>query len=85
MPIKTIFTNRKRSSRFKAHQRRSKPKGTYAYVFEAHNYYVPKLLNKLQQQQYSCKSRTHSFYIRRKNYDYGTYMVPVKNQVISEE
>ena len=59
-------------------------KGSYAYVFEAHNYYVPKLINKLQQKDIRIKVGLTPFTLEGNNYDYGTYMVPVKNQVIDE-
>ena len=51
-------------------------KGTFAYVFEAHNYYVPKLLNKLQQHDIRVKVGLTPFMLAGKKYDYGTYMIP---------
>jgi hypothetical protein len=59
-------------------------KGTYAYVFEAHNYYVPKLINKLQQHDIRVKIGLSPFTLEGKSYDYGTYMIPVKNQSMDE-
>lgn len=59
-------------------------KGTFAYVFEAHNYYVPKLLNKLQQHDIRVKVGLTPFMLEGKKYDYGTYMIPVKNQSLNE-
>jgi hypothetical protein len=59
-------------------------KGAYAYVFEAHNYYVPKLLNTLQKQDVRVKIGLSPFTLNGKKYDYGTYMIPAKNQSMSE-
>ena len=59
-------------------------KGTFAYVFEAHNYYVPKLLNKLQQHDIRVKVGLTPFMLEGKKYDYGTYMIPVKNQSLDK-
>ena len=60
-------------------------KATYAYLFEAHGYYVPKLLNHLHQNNIRVKVGLTPFKLNGKSFDYGTYMVPVKNQEQSEE
>jgi len=59
-------------------------KSSYAYLFEAHNYNVPKLLNKLQKHNIRIKIGLTPFTLENKTYDYGTYMIPAKNQSISE-
>ena len=60
-------------------------KATYAYLFEAHNYYIPKLLNHLQQNNVRVKVGLTPFTLNGKRYDYGTYMIPVKNQEVTED
>ena len=60
-------------------------KASYAYLFEAHNYYTPKLLNYLLKQNIRVKVGLTPFILNGKKYDYGTYMVPVKNQNVTEE
>jgi hypothetical protein len=60
-------------------------KASYAYLFEAHNYYTPKLLNHLHQNKVRVKVGLTPFNLNGKQYDYGTYMIPVKNQDVSEE
>jgi len=60
-------------------------KASYAYLFEAHNYYTPKLLNHLHQNNVRVKVGLTPFTLNGKRYDYGTYMIPVKNQEISED
>ena len=60
-------------------------KATYAYLFEAHNYYTPKLLNHLHQNNVRVKVGLTPFTLNGKRYDYGTYMIPVKNQEVTED
>ncbi len=66
------------------------PKGTvtskarFAYLFEPHGYYVPKLLNHLQQNNVRVKVGLTPFKVNGKSFDYGTFMIPVKNQEHSE-
>ena len=60
-------------------------KGEYAYLFEPHNYYAPKLINYLHENNIRVKVGLTPFTLNGKNYDYGTYMIPSKNQEISEE
>jgi len=59
-------------------------KGSYAYLFEAHPYYTPKLLNYLHNKKVRVKVGLSPFTLEGKTYDYGTYMIPVKNQEIDE-
>ncbi len=59
-------------------------KARYAYLFEAHHYYTPKLLNLLHQSNIRVKVGLTPFTLEGKKYDYGTYMIPVKNQDVTE-
>ncbi len=59
-------------------------KAGYAYLFEPHNYYTPKLLNFLHDQDIRVKVGLTPFRINGKEYDYGSFMIPVKNQSVSE-
>ena len=59
-------------------------KGDYAYLFEAHHYYTPKLLNELHKKNIRVKVGLTPFTIEGKPYDYGTYMIPSKNQEVDE-
>ena len=60
-------------------------KANYAYLFEAHNYLTPKLINHLLEHNVRIKVGLTPFILNGKKYDYGTYMIPVKNQNMSEE
>jgi len=60
-------------------------KGNYAYLFEAHNYYTPKILNLLHKNKVRVKVGLTPFTLNGKKYDYGTYMIPAKNQDMDEE
>ena len=60
-------------------------KGDYAYLFEAHHYYTPKLLNELHKKNIRVKVGLTPFTIEGKPYDYGTYMIPSKNQEVNDE
>ncbi|MFQ3341668.1 MAG: hypothetical protein ACI9TK_001335 [Flavobacteriaceae bacterium] len=71
-------------SNLKAPEGKVTHKASYAYIFESHNYYVPKLINKLQQKDIRIKVGLSPFTLEGNNYDYGTYMIPVKNQAIDE-
>jgi hypothetical protein len=59
-------------------------KAGYAYLFEPHNYYTPKLLNFLHDQDIRVKVGLTPFRINGKEYDYGSFMIPLKNQSVSE-
>ena len=60
-------------------------KSNYAYLFESHHYYTPKLVNFLQQHDVRIKVGLQQFSINGKQFDYGTYMIPVSNQNLSAE
>ena len=53
-------------------------KGSYAYLFEAHPYYTPKLLNYLHQNKVRVKVGLTPFTLDEKTFDYGTYMISAK-------
>ena len=59
-------------------------KSNYAYLFEAHDYFSPKLLNLLLENKIRVKVSLSNFKIDGKLYDYGTYLVPVQNQSVDE-
>ena len=60
-------------------------KGSYAYLFEPHHYYAPKLLQALQKKNIRIKVGLKPFVLGDKSYDYGTYMIPAKNQDVNED
>ena len=45
-------------------------KGSYAYLFEAHPYYTPKLLNYLHNKKVRVKVGLSPFTLEGKTYDY---------------
>lgn len=55
-------------------------KSSYAYLFEWHEYYTPKALNKILEKGLRAKVAKSPFTLEGKKYDYGTIMVPVQNQ-----
>lgn len=54
----------------------------YAYLFEWHEYYTPKALNKILNKGLRAKVAKSPFTLEGKNYDYGTIMIPVQNQTL---
>jgi hypothetical protein len=59
-------------------------KSSFAYLMEWHEYYTPKALNILLQKEIRVKLGLQPFQLNNKNYDYGTILIPVKNQKVSE-
>jgi hypothetical protein len=55
-------------------------KSDYAYLFEWHEYYSPKLLNAILKKGLRAKVSMKTFKANGKSYDYGTIMIPAKNQ-----
>ena len=55
----------------------------YAYVMEWHEYYTPKILNRLLQKNIRAKVAMKQFSLNGKQYDYGTILIPVQNQSIN--
>ena len=53
---------------------------TYAYLMEWHEYYTPKVLNKLLNKDIRAKVALKRFGMNGKDYDYGTILIPVQNQ-----
>ena len=60
-------------------------KSDYAYVFEAHEYYAPSAVYELLKRDIRVKVATRKFSVDGKNYDYGTYLVPVQNQALNSD
>ena len=60
-------------------------KSDYAYVFEAHEYYAPSAVYELLKRDIRVKVATRKFSVDDKNYDYGTYLVPVQNQALNSD
>lgn len=55
-------------------------KSEYAYLFEWNEYYTPKLLNTILKKGLRAKVSMKSFKANGKSYDYGTIMIPARNQ-----
>lgn len=60
-------------------------KSEYAYLFEWHEYYSPKALNRILNKGLRAKVATEPFELGGKSYDYGTIMIPVTNQELEPE
>ncbi|WP_299365703.1 M14 family zinc carboxypeptidase [Winogradskyella sp.] len=58
-------------------------KSEYAYLFAWNEYYAPKLLNKILKKGLRAKVSMKNFKANGKSYDYGTIMIPAKNQNLS--
>ena len=57
-------------------------KTNYAYLMEWHEYYTPKVLNKILNNDMIAKVALKRFNIDNKAFDYGTILVPVFNKEI---
>ena len=57
----------------------------YAYLFEWHEYYTPKVLNGLLQKGLRAKVAKERFSMGENKYDYGTVMIPVQGQSLSPD
>ncbi len=55
----------------------------YAYVMEWHEYYTPKILNKILSKGLRAKVAMKQFNLNGKLYDYGTILIPVQNQKLN--
>jgi len=68
-----------------------KPSGTvdnnsdYAYIFEPHDYYTQAAIYKILDEGLRVKTATRKFSINGKDYDYGTYMIPVQSQELNSD
>ncbi len=60
-------------------------KSDYAYIFEPHDYYTQAAIYKILDEGLRVKTATRKFSIKGKDYDYGTYMIPVQNQELSPD
>jgi hypothetical protein len=56
---------------------------SYAYLFEWHEYYTPKALNKILNRGIRAKVAKSPFTLQGISYDYGTIMIPVHNQKLN--
>jgi hypothetical protein len=54
----------------------------YAYLFEWHNYYSPKAMDMILGKGVRVKVGKEKFSLGGRNYDYGTILIPVANQVM---
>lgn len=59
-------------------------KSNYAYLMEWHNYNAPKALNLILQKEIRAKVGLRPFQLDGKTYDYGTILIPVQNQKLSQ-
>lgn len=58
---------------------------SYAYLFEWHEYYTPRALNKIVSKGLRAKVAKSRFSLDNNTYDYGTIMIPVQNQVLNSK
>ena len=57
----------------------------YAYLFEWHEYYSPKAINKILNKGIRAKVAQYPFNMNGVSYDYGTLMIPVQNQDLNKK
>ena len=60
-------------------------KSEYAYLFEPHEYYAQAAVYHLIKEGLRIKTATRKFSINGKEFDYGTYLIPVQNQSMNSE
>ena len=60
-------------------------KSDYAYLFEPHEYYAQAAVYHLIKEGIRVKTATRKFSINGKEFDFGTYLIPVQNQSMSSE
>ncbi len=60
-------------------------KSEYAYLFEPHEYYAQAAVYHLIKEGIRVKTATRKFSINGKEFDFGTYLIPVQNQSMSSE
>lgn len=58
-------------------------RSNYAYVMEWHEYYTPKVLNRILSKGLRAKVGMKPFSLNGKQYDYGTILIPVQNQKLN--
>lgn len=59
-------------------------KSDYAYLMPWHEYYAPKALNKILENGIRAKVGLQPFTLNNETFDYGTILIPVKNQNLNE-
>jgi len=59
--------------------------GNYAYLFEWNEYYSPKALAKIKAKGLRAKVAMKPFTLEGVQYDYGTIMIPVQNQILNAQ
>ena len=59
-------------------------RSSYAYLMEWHDYYAPKALNQILEKGVRAKVGMQPFSVGGNDYDYGTILIPVQNQSLSE-
>ncbi|MGS2727079.1 M14 family metallopeptidase [Psychroserpens sp. BH13MA-6] len=57
----------------------------YAYLMEWHEYYAPKAIHKILNKGLRAKVGMKRFEINGKSYDYGTILIPVQNQNLTQK
>ena len=60
-------------------------KSNYAYLMEWHEYYTPKILNKILSKGIRAKVAMQQFTSGKNQYDYGTILIPVQNQKLNAD
>ncbi|MEM9142761.1 MAG: M14 family zinc carboxypeptidase, partial [Bacteroidota bacterium] len=60
-------------------------KSDYAYIFQWHGYYGPKVLNALLDKELRAKVARYPFSLEGKPFDYGTILIPVQNQEMDSD
>ena len=60
-------------------------KSEYAYLFEPHEYYAQAAVYHLIKEGIRVKTATRKFSINGKEFDFGTYLIPVQNQTMNSE
>ena len=60
-------------------------KSNYAYLFEPHEYYAQAAVYSLIKEGLRVKTATRKFSINGKEFDFGTYLIPVQNQSMNSE
>jgi hypothetical protein len=60
-------------------------KSNYAYLFEPHEYYAQAAVYDLIKEGLRVKTATRKFSISGKEFDFGTYLIPVQNQSMNSD
>lgn len=76
----TIRSQNEKISEIKLPNGSVNKKSDYAYAFEWHEYYAPKLLNKILNSGLRAKVGLKPFKTSENQFDYGSIIIPVQNQ-----